>query len=101
MDTTVLIALVAALLSVASAVVSMWFARRAWSADSRKDVDELAATVERFARVARRETMRRVRGAAGSLPASGDDGSPPPELVAAPAQPLTKSELRARLLRRA
>lgn len=101
METAVLIALVASAISVASAVVSMWFARQSASSEARAAVDELAQTVERFTRLARRETMRRVRGAAPVLSPDGSDASPPPELVAAPAAPLTKSELRQRLMRRA
>jgi len=101
MDGTIVASVGAAALSVGGAVISAWFARRAASADARKAVDELAETVERFTRIARREQMRRVRSATPLPPADGDDGSPPPELrpEAANGQALTKAQLRAMLFR--
>lgn len=101
-DFAIVLALSSSALSVLAAVVSAWFARRAQSSDARKAVDELAETVERFTRIARREQMRRVRSATPLSEGANGEASAPPELAAA-APVLTpqqiKAELRARLLR--
>jgi len=63
-------------------------------------VDELAETVERWTRVARRDQMRRVRAATPSAGGGEPDASPPPELRAVPETMVeTKDELRRRLMR--
>lgn len=88
-------ALVAAGTSVFAALVSAWFARQATSASVRRDVDELMATVEKFTRLARRETMRRVRQ---GEPIAADDA--PPQLRSIPTPAESKAQLRSRLLSR-
>lgn len=97
-ETILLWALVACAGSVGASVVSAWFARRAASSDARKAVDELAETVERFTRIARRDQMRRVRASSPVLGAAGDEVAPPPELVQPTVRPLSKAELRAAFL---
>lgn len=87
-------------ISVASAVISASFARRATSAATTRAVDELAETVERFARVARRDTMRRVRASALVPEGAAGDTSPPPELVSVASHPPSKEDLRRQLFSR-
>ena len=98
MDTAAFVLTLVALgLCVAAAVVSLLSARRAHVAATSGDLGELARTIERVARVQRTDTMRRVRAAAPLA----QDGSyaVPPELAGAPTAPLTKQELRLKMLR--
>jgi len=93
--------LVGAIVSAVCAAITAWIARRAASADTRKHVDELADTVEHFAKIARREQMRRLRSAqSGPQTGGGVDAGPPELLAAAPPALTGKAALRARLLKR-
>jgi hypothetical protein len=100
MDTALAIAVASASLAVVGAVVSAWYARRAASTDARRTVDELAATVEHWARQQRRDTMRRVRAAAGGGEASGGAPEAPPGAPQAVAHPVSLSDHKAALRRR-
>lgn len=101
MDTETLVLLVAATVSVVSAVVSWWFSRKTQTGELEADVEELALLVERMGKAQRRERMARVRqgsGAAGDAPgASQEAGQPPLDFPVDPKQ--HKAELRRRLLR--
>jgi len=97
MDFVLWAQLAALAISVASAVISASFARRATGAATTRAVDELAETVERFARIARRDTMRRVRASSPLSEGAAGEITPPAELVQVSPRPLTKADLRAQL----
>lgn len=87
-----ILTLVACGFSVASAVVSAWFARKSNVREIENDVDELMAVVDKIGRTTRRETMRRVRAAATEV----DYPVPPGATVPTAQTPVTdlKSALR-------
>jgi len=97
MELTFWITVACSCIGVVGAVSALLSARRAWSAEARNDVDELAAVVEKFTRQIRTDQMRRVRGAARGAAPGLVDNEAPPELAAAPSAPLTKAELRKRV----
>jgi len=88
-------ALVLSLIAVAISVAALWFTRENGLSGVRSDVDELAVSVERLAKVGRRERMSAVRAAAAV-----DPEAPPPQLKlpGADVAPVDrKAELRKRL----
>lgn len=95
------VAFVAAIISVISAVISVWYTSRGSDAELQTDVEELALLVERMAKAQRREKMARVRQGAGtaSAPVEGSEGAPQPPLDFEPDPKARKAELRRRMMR--
>jgi len=92
----------AATVSVLAAVGSAWMFVKSASRSVRRDVDDLIETVDRVARRARSEQMRRVRSAPSVLGAGDPEAAgAPPELqqVLPLDAAAAKAELRKRLLR--
>lgn len=102
MEILTYLALVAAAVSVGASVIATLAARRSQEAAANSDVASLAQDVEKLARAVKRDTMRRVRAAAGDVQGPGLEVSAPPELAkpAAPNGPMSKDDLRRMLLGR-
>ena len=98
MDNLTLVTIVAAIISVVSAVISAYFSSRTQTGELEADVEELALLVERMGKAQRRERMARVRQ--GSQPQETPQEAPQAALDYEADPKARKAALRRRLLTR-